>query len=197
MAEQENKSLPDRRRFLLKNLGRGLIWLVVIVGGYFYARNNLNFTLESVLGPVYEKPRVVYLIFLASEVIFGIIPPEFFMIWSLRAEILTNYVNNIVSLSIISYAAGVIGFLIGQYLNRTHFFVAMKKRVFGKFEEHLNHYGGFLVIVAAVTPLPFSGIAMLVGSVKYSFKKYLYFSLFRFARFIVYSMIVWEANILN
>ncbi|MEP1096662.1 MAG: VTT domain-containing protein [Cyclobacteriaceae bacterium] len=197
MAEEEIKSLPDRRRFLLKNLGRGLIWLVVIVGGYFFAQNNLNFTLESVLGPVYEKPRIVYLIFLASEVIFGIIPPEFFMIWSLRTEVLTIYANNIISLSIISYAAGVIGFLIGQYLNKTHFFVAMKKRVFGKFEEHLNHYGGFLVIVAAVTPLPFSGIAMLVGSVKYSFKKYLYFSLFRFARFIVYSMIVWEANILN
>ncbi len=197
MAEEDNKSLPDRRRFLLRNLARGFTWLVVIVGGYFYARNNLNFTLEAVLGPVYEKPSIVYLIFLASEVIFGIIPPEFFMIWSLRAEILINYINNIISLSIISYIAGVIGFLIGQYLNRTKFFVAMKKRVFGKFEKHLNHYGGFLVIVAAITPLPFSGIAMLVGSVKYSFKKYLYFSLFRFARFVAYSIIIWEANILN
>lgn len=197
MAEEENKSLPDRRSFLLKNLGRGLVWLVIIVGSYFYAQNNLDFTLESVLGPVYEQPHIVYLIFLASEVIFGIIPPEFFMIWSLRTEILSNYVNNIISLSIISYAAGVIGFLIGQYLNKTHFFMQMKKRVFGKFEEHLSHYGGFLVIVAAITPLPFSGIAMLVGSVKYSFRKYLLFSLFRFARFVVYSIIVWEANILN
>ncbi len=197
MSKEETKVLPDRRRFLLRNLGRGFMWLIVIVGGYFYARNNLNFTLEAVLGPVYEKPTVVYLIFLASEVIFGIIPPEFFMIWSLRAEVLTNYINNIIPLSFISYFAGVIGFLIGQYLNTTQFFVAMKKRVFGKFEEHLNHYGGFLVVVAAITPLPFSGIAMLVGSVKYSFKKYLYFSLFRFARFLVYSIIIWEANILN
>ena len=173
------------------------MWLIVIVGGYFYARNNLNFTLEAVLGPVYEQPFIVYLIFLASEVIFGIIPPEFFMIWSLRAEILSRYIENIVSLSLISYAAGVIGFLIGQYLNRTAFFKATKKRIFGKFEKHLNHYGGFIVVVAAVTPLPFSGIAMLVGSVKYSFKKYLYFSLFRFARFLVYSIIIWEANIFN
>ncbi|MEQ9402123.1 MAG: VTT domain-containing protein [Cyclobacteriaceae bacterium] len=197
MSDQSTNSLPDRRRFLLKNLLRGFIWLVVIVGGYFYARNNLDFTLEAVLGPVYEKPTVVYLIFLASEVIFGIIPPEFFMIWSLRSEVLLNYVNNIISLSLISYASGVIGFLIGQYLNNTRFYKEMKKRVFGKFEDHLNNYGGFLVIVASLTPIPFSGIAMLVGSVKYSFKKYLYFSLFRFARFLVYSIIIWEANIFN
>ena len=197
MSEEANKSLPDRRRFLLRNLLRGFIWLIVIVGGYFIARKYLNFSLEDVLGPVYEKPRVVYTIFLASEVIFGIIPPEFFMIWSLRTEVLSNYINNIIALSTISYAAGVIGFMIGQYLNSTAFFKATKKRVFGKFEKHLNHYGGFLVIVAAITPLPFSGIAMLVGSVKYSFRKYLLFSLFRFARFIAYSIIVWEANILN
>ncbi len=196
MSEQ-TPNLPDRRRFLLRNLVRGFIWLFVIVGGYFYARNNLNFTLETVLGPVYEKPTVVYLMFLSSEVIFGIIPPEFFMIWSLRSEVLGNYIDNIISLSLISYTAGVIGFLIGQYLNNTQFYKQMKKRVFGKFEKHLNMYGGFLVVVAAITPIPFSGIAMLVGSVKYPFKRYLYFSLFRFARFLVYSMIIWEANILN
>lgn len=197
MPESNNKVLPGRRRFLLRNLARGFVWLLVIVGGYFYARNNLNFTFEAVLGPVYHQPVVVYLIFLASEIIFGIIPPEFFMIWSLRNEILMQYVNNIISLSIISYVAGVVGFFIGQYLNNTQFYKQMKKRVFGKFETHLNRYGGFLVIVAALTPLPFSGIAMLVGSVKYSFRKYLYFSLFRFVRFFAYSIIIWEANVFN
>ena len=165
--------------------------------GYIYLRNNYDFTLESVLGPVYDKPSVVYLIFLASEVIFGIIPPEFFMIWSLRSEILMNYINNIIALSIISYIAGIIGFGIGAYLKNTQFYKQMKKRVFGKFEKHLNNYGGFLVVVASLTPLPFSGIAMLVGSVHYSFKKYLWFSLFRFARFFTYCIVIWEANILN
>lgn len=197
MSSQPTNSIPDRRKFLARNLLRGFVWLIVIVGGYFFARNQLDFSLESFLGPVYEKPKVIYSIFLASEVIFGIIPPEFFMIWSLRSEILMNYVNNIVLLSIISYFSGVIGFLIGQYLNNTRFYKEMKKRVFGKFEEHLNNYGGFLVIVASLTPIPFSGIAMLVGSVKYSFRRYLYFSLFRFVRFLVYSIIIWEANIFN
>jgi len=170
--------------------------LAVIVFGYVYLRKNYDFTLESILGPVYEQPTVVYLIFLASEVIFGIIPPEFFMIWSLRSEVLTNYVSNIVALSMISYVAGIIGFGIGAYLKNTRFYRIMKIRVFGKFEKHLNNYGGYLVVVASLTQLPFSGIAMLVGSVHYPFRKYLWFSLFRFVRFIAYSIVIWEANIL-
>lgn len=195
MARKEPKELPDRRRFLLKNLLRGFVWLGVIVVAFIYARKNYDFTLETVLGPVYDQPTVVYLIFLASEVIFGIIPPEFFMIWSLRTEILSNYINNIIALSAISYVAGIIGFGIGAYLKNTRFYRIMKIRVFGKFEKHLNNYGGFLVVVASLTPLPFSGIAMLVGSVHYSFKKYLWFSLFRFLRFLVYGIVIWEANV--
>ena len=173
-----------------------MAWLAVIVIGFVYLRKNYDFTLESVLGPLYERPTIIYSIFLASETIFGIIPPEFFMIWSLRTGILANYVNNIIALSTISYLAGVIGFGIGAYLKNTQFYRQMKKRVFGKFEKHLNNYGGFLVIVAALTPIPFSGIAMLVGSVHYPFRKYLWISLFRFARFIVYGIVIWEANII-
>ncbi|MBC6400097.1 MAG: hypothetical protein GDA51_07075 [Ekhidna sp.] len=196
MSAKNQNPLPDRNKFLISNLLKGLLWLTVIVVGYLYLRKNYDFTLESVLGPVYNQPVVVYLIFLASEVIFGIIPPEFFMIWSLRSEILSNYTNNILALSVISYVAGIIGFGIGVYLKNTQFYEQMKKRVFGKFEKHLNNYGGFLVIVATLTPLPFSGIAMLVGSVHYSFRKYLWFSLFRFARFIAYGIVIWEVHIL-
>ena len=196
MAAKTQNELPDRQRFLVKNLLRGFLWLAVIVIVFVYLRKNYNFTLEMVLGPVYDQPTIVYLIFLASEVIFGIIPPEFFMIWSLRNEILIDYINNVIALSAISFAAGVIGFGVGAYLKNTRFYRAMKRRVFGKFEKHLNNYGGFLVVVAALTPLPFSGIAMLVGSVHYSFKKYLWFSLFRFLRFIAYGIVIWEANII-
>lgn len=195
MYQEQQKQLPDRRKFLIRNLLKGFVWLAVIVFGYIFLHKNYDFSLETVLGPVYEQSTIVYLIFLGSEIIFGIFPPELFMIWSLRTEDLGNYVDNVMALSAISYVAGIVGFFIGEYLNNTQFYVQMKKRVFGKFEEHLNNYGGFLVVVAALTPIPFSGIAMLVGSVKYSFRKYLLFSLFRFLRFLVYGIIIWEANV--
>ena len=176
MSQESPKQLPDRRKFLIRNLLKGFVWLAVIIGGYIFLRKNYDFSLETLLGPVYEEPNIVYLIFLGSEIIFGIIPPEFFMIWSLRSGELASFINNVIALSVISY------------LNNTQLYKQMQKRVFGKFEEHLNNYGGFLVIVAALTPVPFSGIAMLVGSVHYSFRKYLWFSLFRFLRFLVYAL---------
>lgn len=199
MSEQANQrhETADRTRFLLKNLFRGLIWLVVIVGGYFYLKNHYDFSLSDILGPVYDQPITIFAIFLGSEVIFGIIPPELFMIWALRNENLSLYVQNIIALSTISYIAGALGYYIGGHFNTTRLYATLQKNYLGRFEKHLNRFGGFLVIVASITPLPFSGICMLMGTIKYPVKRFMYFALLRFVRFGVYSYIIWEANILQ
>ncbi|MEQ9229482.1 MAG: VTT domain-containing protein, partial [Cyclobacteriaceae bacterium] len=83
----------------------------------------------------------------------------------------------------------------GAYMNSSHVFTFFKNKIFGKFEEQFNKFGGFLVIVAALTPLPFSGICMLVGSTRYPFKRFLLFSLARVVRFTVYAYIIWQAHV--
>lgn len=178
-------------------MARGLFWLTVIVFLYFYAKKNLDFDLEVILGPLYNRPTVIYSIFLTSEVIFGIIPPEFFMLWSLRHGELGLYIQNIIALSSVSYCAGVIGYYIGNYFNGTRLYRALKRNIFGKFERRFYQYGGFIVVVAALTPLPFSGICMMIGAVKYSFRRFIVIALMRFVRFLAYGIIIWEANILN
>ena len=178
----------DKIRFFLRNLFRGLIWLVVVVGGYFYLEANYDITLKGILGDLYDQPAIIYGIFFVSEAVFGIIPPELFMIWSLRDELLSLYIFHIIGLSTISYVAGILGYYIGSHFSTTQNYL-------GRFEKHLNRFGGFLVIVAALTPLPFSGICMLMGTVKYPYRRFLAFSTLRFVRFIVYAMIIWEANI--
>ena len=199
MSEQhkERHEAAERTRFFLRNLVRGLIWLIVIVGGYFFLKNKYDFSLSDVLGPVYDQPVTIFTIFLSSEVIFGIIPPELFMIWALRNEVVSLYIENIIALSLISYVAGVLGYIIGSKFNRTKLYTTLQKNYLGRFEKHLNRFGGFLVIVAALTPLPFSGICMLMGTVKYPVKRFMFFALLRFVRFGVYAYIVWEANILQ
>ncbi|MBV6647654.1 MAG: VTT domain-containing protein [Cyclobacteriaceae bacterium] len=197
MSEEISHRPSDKTRFLIRNLIKGLIWLVILVGLYLYAKKHLDFSFEQWLGPVYEQPSVIYSIFLGSEVIFGIIPPELFMFWSLRNGDVLLYIQNILALSALSYVAGLIGYYIGSHFNRTQLYVAMKRNVFGKFEKHFNNYGGFLVVVAALTPIPFSGICMLVGAVNYSFRRFVWISMMRFVRFFAYAIIIWEANILN
>ena len=184
----------DRGRFFFKNLVRGIIFLFVIVGGYLLASRYLGFDLKESMGSLYESPRAIFGIFWISEIVFGIIPPEFFMIWSQRHGDIDIYISNVFLLMCISYFAGIVGYWFGAYLYTTRAYTFFKKRVFGKFEDKFEDYGGFLVIVAAMTPIPFSGICMLVGSFRYPFARFLVFAMARFIRFGLYAYIVWESQ---
>jgi len=185
----------ERADFFLRQLGKGFLFLLVIIGGYILASKYFGFDLKEIMGPLYERPTLVFSLFLVSEFVFGIIPPEFFMIWSQRHGDLSVFMNNVSLLMVISYVAGVFGYWFGAYLNTTRIYRLVKKRIFGKFEKHFYKYGGFLVIVAAVTPIPFSGICMLVGSLRYPFNKFLLFAMARFVRFTVYAAIIWQTQV--
>ncbi|MFY0607531.1 MAG: VTT domain-containing protein [Cyclobacteriaceae bacterium] len=197
MKPDQQREAMERTRFFLKNLVRGLIWLGVIVGGYFYLKANYNFTMESMLGSLYDRPMVIFSIFFLSETVFGIIPPELFMIWALRNELILQYILNVSLLAGLSYVAGVIGYYIGSHFSTTQLYRTLQKNYLAKFEKHLNRFGGFLVVVAALTPLPFAGICMLMGTVKYPYRSFLYLATTRILRFVVYAMIIWETNILQ
>lgn len=190
-----SKSSKERTQFLLRNLLRGFLWLAVIIGGYILAKRYFAFDIATAMGPLYDQPFLIFSIFLVSEVVFGIIPPEFFMMWSARHEDLTLYIQNVAVFSIMSYVAGVIGFYVGRYFNTTRLYAYIKKNFLGKTEKRFNRFGGFLVIVAALTPLPFSGICMLTGAVKYPIRKFLVIALTRFIRFGLYAYIIWQTNV--
>lgn len=184
----------DKFIFLTRNLLRGFLWLFLLVGAFFLFKRYVDLDYLDWLKPVYDKPVLVYAIYSISELFFGVIPPEIFMMWGLRTTQLTDYVITVLLLACISYIAGLIGYGIGKYLEHTWFFKWLKNKIFGKYEAYLFQYGAFIILVAALTPLPFSGVSMLVGSVDFPLRKYLYFSLARFARFFAYSYIIWQVN---
>lgn len=172
------------------------MWLGIIITGFVLFKKYVDVNYLKWLEPVYENPPIVISIFLISEVVFGIIPPEIFMIWALRHGDIAEYEHFIGLFAIISYASGMIGYFFGRYLDTTLFYRYIRRRFLRRSERRLNQYGPYIIIVSALTPLPFSGVSMLIGSVKYPFKNYIFYSLFRFLRFAVYAWIVWKANFL-
>ena len=72
-----------KRRFLFKNLGKGLLWFLglVIVFVLFKRYVPIN---EEFLDKLYDQPMLVYLVFAISEIVVGIIPPEIFFVWALK-----------------------------------------------------------------------------------------------------------------
>jgi len=191
MDRQDKKS-----SFFLRNLGKGLIWLAAIVALFVFTKHNVDKELILRFEPFFEKTGLILLIFSLSEVIIGIIPPEVFMIWSLRSGDLNTYIFWVSALTLISYAAGLTAYFFGRYLHNTRAYRFLRDRYLQKSEAMLQEYGLYLILVAALTPVPFSGVAMLVGSVHYPVRKYIYWSLSRFIKFAVGAWVIWEANII-
>ncbi len=185
----------NKYKFLLKNLLKGLAWLAVLLLVFIYFKDNISFQSDSSLIKYGNNPWVVFSIYTLSEIVVGIIPPELFMIWSLELAEYRNYISDLVLLASISYAAGTLSYIFGRYFSGTILYRYLRKKYLKKYEEKFNKYGAFLLIVAAVTPVPYSAICVLVGSVKYPVKNFLLITLFRFARFGVYGYLVWKASL--
>lgn len=186
----------SRTGFFVHNLLRGLLILSVIIIGYIIFKKYFTFEDLSWLGPFYDNTFLVLLVYTLSEVFFGIIPPELFFIWATKNQDLHLYIHYIIILSVITYGAGLLGFWIGVKLNETLIYRWLKRKYLIRYQKHLNNYGFFVIIVAALTPLPFSGISMLMGSVNYPFRKFWIYAMSRFIRYAVYSFIFWEISIL-
>ncbi len=186
----------DSNRFILRNLFRAILWLVAFLVVYIVFKRFIKVDFLDWFEPLFENEGVMFVIFLVSEIIIGIIPPEVFMLWALRYSVFSQFVLVVFSLSVISYFAGVFGFFFGRYLKSTKFYRYVRVKFLRRTERRFGQFGVYLIIVASLTPLPFSGVAMLVGSVNYPIQKYLLFSLTRFLRFAVYAWIFWETRTL-
>jgi membrane protein YqaA with SNARE-associated domain len=180
--------------FVIRNSVKALLWLGAFVALYIVFKKYVKIDYLNRLEPFFDNEPLIYLIFISSEIVVGIIPPELFIIWALRDDILFNFLIRVASLSVISYVAGVIGYFIGVYLSRTVFFNLMKKRFLKNLEKRLEVFGIYLILIASLTPIPFSGTAMLVGFSRYSFKKFILFSLARFLRFALYAFVFWKVD---
>lgn len=188
MIEQEE----SKSSFLWKNLLRGLIWFAVILTAYILAAEEIE-VYEKEINAVGDRLPLLLSIFTVSEIVFGIIPPELFMlIWQSKG-VLSEYIINLTYLTLISYAAGVLGYYIGKFFSKTPLYQRMHERYLRQYDTKLQRYGLYLVLVGAVTPVPFSATCMLAGSVHTPIDKFLLVCISRIIRFAGYGWAVWAA----
>ena len=187
--------ISSRMQFLIRNGLKGLAWFVVLIAGYLLFRKivfaqNPEYWLQQ----FYSQPEIIYLIYAASEFFFGIIPPELFMIWAVNKADVAHYWQNIAFFAGVSYAMGYLTFLIGQFISKRVTTRYIRIRFFKNLWPKLKKYGLFLIIVAALTPLPWSAVSMLVGASGYPAKRFLRYALFRLLRFAIYGYIIYQTH---
>ena len=183
-----------RLAFFFTNFLKGLLFFGVAILFYKIVFSYLDLsTLKEEVR--FDLPStIVFILFFLSEVILGVIPPELFMIWAITSKPITAYPLYVFIFSVISYLAGFAAFLFGKYLHRTWLYEFMKKNIIGKYERKIYAFGWLFIVVAAITPLPFSASAAVIGAVGFDRKKYLFYSLARFIRYLIYGFFIWLAH---
>lgn len=192
--EQQEEEEETRSGFLVKNLLRGLLWFALIMIAFLLLESYLEDNFQHTIEAIQDKPLILFGAFFSSEVFFGLVPPEFFMIvWILHKIPLHQYVINLSILTVLSYLSGVIGYYVGKNFSKLPLYKRIHQKYLLQYDRQLKRYGGYLVFVGAVTPIPFSATCMLAGSVSFKFKDFLLISIARVIRFAFYGWMVWSS----
>ena len=181
-------SLTNFYSFLLSTVIRGLILFFLFIL-LIFCIDFFFIDLELLIKNSFEKYSSVMLmsIFFISESFLGLIPPELFLIWSTESSHPFLYVF---LLALLSYMGGIVSFFIGRYLYLIPFIKSFIENQISKHIVNLRKWGGFFIVLGAVSPLPHSLISMTSGLIKYSLRNYLLWSLFRFLRFFIYAVVI-------
>ncbi len=186
-----------RRSGLYRFLGKTLIKLFlvlisIVVILFFVEKYLIDFNL--IFKYLFEEVNrvLVFIIFFISETLFGLIPPDLFIAWTKQCP---HPFLGVAILSSLSYVGGVGAFFLGKKIRRIP---KINKYIKTRFEEHfklINKYGGFVIVFAALFPLPFSTITMVAGVMHYPHKKLILLALFRILRFFGYAIFIfWGLN---
>jgi membrane protein YqaA with SNARE-associated domain len=167
----------------------GVIMAVILVG--LYAFELLTPGVSHYFG-VYSttfSKELVFTFFFISETLLGLIPPDLFIVW---AKQFASPYAVVTILAFLSYLAGLLAYYLGVKLVAIE---KMREYIYVKFEKQfamLRSWGGLIIVIAALLPLPFSTMCLGAGMLKFSFRTLAILGIFRIARFFAYAAVLYQ-----
>ena len=131
----------------------------------------------------------IFSVFFISESILGLLPPDIFIAWTKNTDFPLIYLS---LLAILSYLGGVVSYITGKailYIPSVNKFMSEKMT---KHIINMRKWGGLLIAVGALLPLPFAMASMAAGMIKFNFKNFLLFALLRLMRFVIYGFAIYQ-----
>lgn len=176
--------------FLKKTAINGGLTIAVVVGIFIFLDYFLLDT-KAVLQALVDNysPKFILFIFFISETVLGLLPPEIFIAWSAKMSNPWFYLG---LLAMWSYLGGICAYGLGSL---TFKIPSVKKYIEDKIAIHIRNlkkWGGFFVLVGAMLPIPHSIVSFACGLIKYDFKNYILWAAFRFLRFFIYGLLIFN-----
>ncbi|TQD40261.1 YqaA family protein [Haloflavibacter putidus] len=163
------------------------IFVAALIGVHFFVMD-INTMLTYITD---NFPAIgVFAVFFASESILGLIPPEIFIAWSGKSASPKLF---LAILAFLSYFGGIISYFIGRGIAAIPAVFVYLEVKMAKHIKNMRKWGGFLIVVGALLPVPFAVSSIAAGIIKFSFRSYLLFGLLRFLRFLLYGIAIFGA----
>ena len=165
---------------------------ILIILGLFYLIDGYIINIDDAMAWVTEilSPAGLISVFFFSEVSFGFITPELLIVWA-DETLKPNWM--LALLATLSYTAGIASYFIGRFWSTRKI---VRERILERNAttmDQLRRFGGLLIILAALTPLPYPIVCQLSGMNKYPFKYFVWITLVRFLRFGLYGVLLFSA----
>ncbi len=173
-----------------KSMFNFLLIMAAIVGLVLIAEKTIIDIDEIFNYVVTHVPNwLVFLVAFGAEVLLGLIPSDLFIIWS---EGLDYPWAALSVLAVTSYLAGILTFGFGKLIRKNK---TVNNYFTTRFEKHIRNskkWGSWLVAAAALTPLPFTLIMVVVGMMNYPSKRMLLWSSLRIPRYFLMALIYYH-----
>ena len=176
--------------FVWNSIKKAIIPIVLFVGA-LWAIDRYLLDIEDMLITITETyaPFEVLSIFFLSESLLGLVPPELFIAWAGKSVSPFLYLS---LLAAASYLGGIVSYYIGVGITKIPAVHEAMELKMAKHIKNTRKWGGFLIIVGALLPIPFAMTSIAAGIINFPFSSYLIFGLLRFARFYLYALVIFE-----
>ena len=163
-----------------------LLFVAILLGvnEYVINLNDILITVTKTYSPI-----GILTVFFASESLLGLVPPELFIAWAGKS---TSPVLFLTLLAIASYLGGVVSYYIGRAITKIPSVHRYMDEKMSKHIKNTRKWGGFLIIVGALLPIPFAMTSIAAGIIRFGILPYLLFGLLRFIRFYAYALVIFE-----
>lgn len=176
-----------RREVLLALSLPALLLAAVGVSGAFFREQVTGFATWA-----YEQLDFggLALVFFLSETLVSPLPPDAILWIVAGSELSASWYLPVTVLGLLSTLGGHVGWWCGGHLATTGLVRRVLGRHHGRSIEVTRRYGVWAVVLAAVTPLPWSVTSWTAGALHMPWKRYLLGSLTRFPRIVLYYVLI-------
>jgi membrane protein YqaA with SNARE-associated domain len=178
-------------RFIWSNTKKAILPLLIVIGVLLYI-NYKVISINEMMAYITQNfsDISIFSVFFISESFLGLLPPDIFIAWTKSTTSPLLYLS---VLAILSYLGGVIAYFMGRSL----LLIPLINEYFeGKMSKHIKNmqkWGGFLIAVGALLPLPFAMACLAAGMINFSKKHFFLFASLRVLRFVIYGFAIYSA----